>query len=78
MLHSAWVKIFSGLYDFPDINAILVVTPSAYASRMDTPAVKHTTHGIYAALPLKRYLRSVYFRKQVYFLLFSASSVRFF
>ncbi len=62
-LVSARVKIFPGLYNFSGAYEILVFTPLAYALHVDTPLAKHTIHATYATLPLRKQLRSVYFRK---------------
>ena len=45
---------------------ILVVTPPTYALYMDLPPFYHATHATWVALPLSKYLISVYFRKQVH------------
>ena len=60
----ARVELFSGLYYFPDAHANLVVTISIYAL--------HEVYQprIYVPLPLRKYLRSVYFRKQMHILLY--------
>ena len=59
LLHSTWVKIFPGLYNFPDAPAILMVTLPTYE---DMPPVEHATHTTYTALSLKKYLYPVYFK----------------
>ena len=63
------VKVFPGLYNFLNTHTVLVVTTLAYGFLVDTPP-EHAVHTSYAALPLKQYLRPVYFRKRVYFQLF--------
>ena len=70
LLHSAWIEIFPGLYNFPDAYAILVITPSACTLHVDTPhssmsPMQFPWHFHWS--PLK-HLCPIYFRKQVYFL----------
>ena len=76
LLHSVRVEIFPGLYNFPDAQAILVLIPPASALNVDTPPFWHATHAIYVALPLRKWLRSIYFRKQVDILLYHQRNLR--
>ena len=66
LLLSIWVKIFPGLYNFPKVHAILVVTPPAYALPVDIPPVKHATYVTYAALLQRKYLFCLLLEIDVY------------
>ena len=66
---SARIEIFPGLYNFPGAHANLVVTSLANVLHVDTTSVQHAAHATYVALPLRKYLRSNYFREQVSILL---------
>ena len=63
LLYSAWVEIFSGLYNFPDAHAVLVVQPMHSMWTCLQPSMPLTQLRWH-------FLHTVYFRKQVYFLLF--------
>ena len=69
LFHSPWFEIFPSLYNFPAANTILVVTPPTYKLQEDVSPIEHATYANSAALPLRKYLYSVYFRKQEHILL---------
>ena len=60
LLHSVWVKIFLGLFNFLDTQA----NPYGYISCLHVDR-GHATHAVYVALPLGNNLHPVYFRRQV-------------
>ena len=75
LLRSVYIEIFSGLYNFPDAQAILVVTPSTNTLHVDMPprsmpSMKFARHFCWSSPSLLEHQCPVDFRKQVYFLLF--------